>query len=130
MVSPGEKGPVITTSVGDSYRLSLDADSDPLRFLDGHFTEVDGLRTGKRVRVEEWRIIEGVHGMPVFVGKLSRQPPLLGMDDHTTGSYIRLDEKASKTLEEHVGDVVLVEGYIEGANLVKVVYFKVLTGDP
>jgi hypothetical protein len=129
LVHPGD--PVtLTTMVGDEFRLGLDEDARPLSYLDGHLAEVDGWKGLRRITVTQWRVLEGLHGLPVYVGILEARGSQVGMHDRTTGSFLLLDQAAAETLRAHVGVTVLVEGYIEGANRVRVVYFRVLGGGP
>jgi hypothetical protein len=39
---------------------------------------------------------------------------------------VRLDREASNALSQAIGEMVLIEGYVEGAQAVRVVYYRVL----
>lgn len=126
LVSPIDGRPTLTESDGRSVRLVLSAASSPLGYLDGHLTEVWGRRGLGRLVVEDWKVREGLHGLPAYVGELNAQGIQLGLEDRNSGAYFLIDELASEDLAPFVGRTVLVEGYVEGAHRVRVLYWRVL----
>jgi hypothetical protein len=51
---------------------------------------------------------------------------MLGLQDRNSGAYYLLDPDAALELSPYVGLPVLVEGYVEGAHRVRVLYYRVL----
>jgi hypothetical protein len=117
---------VIDTLDGEHYRLALPADARPLAHLDGHTTVIDGTRTFDVVRVTDWKVPEGLHGMPAWVGRLEEQGVQVGLLDRNSEAFYLVDAGAADLLRPDVGKVVLLEGYVEGPHRVHVVYYRVL----
>jgi len=128
VVSPLDEigGTGLTTPEGQHYRLKLGPDSAPLAWLDGHECEIEGAGVGTGLRVTDWKIIGGLHGLQVWVGPLDVRGLQIGLSDRNTGSYFLLDEASWNVLEPFVGETVLVEGWVEGAHRLRVVYYRVL----
>jgi hypothetical protein len=122
-------GLTLTTPVGKEIRVVLLDEARPLRFLDGHLVEVWGVRVGKTVKVNDWKVQEGLHGLSVWVGPLEERGVQLGMHDRNSGAYYLFDEEAARDLARYAGKMVLVEGYVVGAHEVRVVYYRVLAED-
>ncbi len=125
-VVPTDSGTAITTLAGEEYTLVLSGQSAPLAHLDGHLTQVDGQRIGRSVRVAQWRVIEGLHGLPVWVGAVQRFGAQVGVQDLASQHVIWVDEAAARALAPHLGDVVLVEGWVDGPQRVRVAYWRPL----
>lgn len=99
---------------GAAFVLRLSDGTEPLGYLDGHIVQVVGSRVGRSVRVQRWSIVEGLSGMPVYVGVVQRHGLGVALIDRQTGETWALDEAASATLAGWIGKVVLVEGYATG----------------
>lgn len=119
--------PMVRTVDGETHRLRLGPNSSVLQYLDGHTVEVSGKLAFGRVGARSWEILEGRNGLPVWVGVLERRGFQVGMLDHNSGSYYLFGTDANDVLLPHIGKPVLIEGYVQGANLVEVVYYRVLT---
>lgn len=129
LVTPIPAGARLETMDGGVYQLVLTGqDGAPLHYLDGHTADVYGTRVFHKVQVTDWKVIEGLHGMPAWIGVIEERGVQLGMLDRNSGAYYLLDRDAYDTLLPYVGQIVLVEGYVEGAQRVHVVYFRVLAG--
>ncbi|MFT7520301.1 MAG: hypothetical protein ACI9MC_002446 [Kiritimatiellia bacterium] len=126
LIEPGRRGVDLVTMAGQRSRLVLTGDAVPMRYLDDHGVDVHGRRVLGRITVTDWKVTEGLHGMQVWTGTLERRGVQLGLDDRNSGAFYFLDEKTVDTLSSHVGQPVLVEGYVEGAHRVRVVYFRIL----
>lgn len=128
LVGPEGAVTVLNTLDGERYRLALDSeDTRPLAFLQNHTTEIDGTRVFRVVHVTDWKVLEGLHGMPTWVGVLQDQGGRnLGITDRNSDAFYVLDEGATGLLRPELGKVVLVEGYVEGPHQVHVVYYRVL----
>jgi len=101
-------------------------DAAPLAHLEGYLVHVDGRRVFRTVRVEDWQVPEGVHGMTAWVGELRTLGVQLGIQDRNSGGFYLLDAEAEARLADDAGKVVLVEGYVIGPHRVKVMYARVL----
>jgi hypothetical protein len=97
----------LRTLDGKGYPLKLPAQAKPLGYLDGHTTEVEGLRIFRTIHVTNWRVHDGLHGLPTWVGPL-------------------VDVGAARDLEPYMGQTVLLEGWVQDARRVTVAYFRVL----
>jgi hypothetical protein len=51
---------------------------------------------------------------------------MIGVQDRNSGAYYLVDPDSAETLKPYVGKTVLLEGYVEGAHRVRVLYFRVL----
>lgn len=126
LARPTSGGPTLQTIDGTTLRLVVGPDAAPLGHLDGHTVTVDGQRVFGAVRVTDWRVEEGLHGMPVWVGPVQRMGAQIGIEDRNSGAFYWVDDAAIRTLSAHVGQVVLVEGYVDGPHRVKVLYWRPL----
>lgn len=127
LVTPTTGGADLQNIDGNVFHLRLvGQDSAPLHYLDGHTAEVHGTRVLHNVHVTDWQVIEGLHGMPAWIGVLESRVGQLGLLDRNSHAYYLLDREANDTLSRYVGQMVLVEGYVDGAQRVRVVYFRVL----
>ncbi len=99
---------------GTTLKLALPTGSEPLGYLDGHIVRVEGSRAGRTLTVRRWSLVEGLSGMPVYVGVVQRMGSGVGLVDRQTGEPLALDDRASATLAPWIGRVVLVEGYGTG----------------
>lgn len=128
LVGPEGDVTVLNTLDGERYRLALETeDARPLAHLLNHTTAIDGTRVFRVVHVTDWKVLEGLHGMPAWVGVLQEQGGRrLGIADRNSEAFYVLDEGATDVLRPELGKVVLVEGYVEGPHQVHVVYYRVL----
>ena len=129
LARPAGAGVEIEQMDGTRWRLVTGPDSAPLRALDGHTITVAGQRLGRSLRVTGWRVDQGLHGMPVWVGTVRRLGAQVAIEDRNTGGVVVVDDAAVRTLAAHEGDVVLVEGYGDGPNRVKVMFWRSLAVD-
>jgi hypothetical protein len=125
-VEQGDIGPLLTEPEGRVRRLVLDADSAPLAYLTGEGVELDGVARFGRLRVTDWRVTDGTHGLQVFVGPLERRGVEVALLDRNSGSTVLVDKGAADELASLHGLPVLIEGYVEGAQRVRVVYYRIL----
>jgi hypothetical protein len=126
LVRPTDEGTVLETPTGDQFRVVTAGQAAPLAALDGHTTEVWGTRISRRVHVTDWKVLEGLHGLPAWVGELDQRGIMIGVQDRNSGAYYLVDPDSAETLKPYVGKTVLLEGYVEGAHRVRVLYFRVL----
>lgn len=125
-VTQSDAGPELTEPEGRVRGLILADDAQPLAYLDGEGVELDGVARFGRVRVTDWRITDGTHGLQVFVGPLERRGVEVAVWDRNSGGVVLVDEAAAGALAAHSGQPVLIEGFVEGAQRVRVVYYRIL----
>ena len=130
LARPSADGVVLDMMDGRQVPLKTDTDSDPLRFLDGHSVHVEGRRVGRAVRVSEWQVLEGLHGMNVWVGPVGRNSGGIGVDDRNSRVFYWVDEEAAATLAPWLGKVVLIEGYVDGHHRVHATAWRPLSEPP
>ena len=111
---------------GTVHPLVLGPESEPLHYLEGHSTEVEGSQVFRKIHVRDWRVHDGLHGLPVWVGPLVSHSGELGIQDRNSGVFYYLDAASARTLDPYWGKVVLLEGWVQDARRVKVAYFRVL----
>ena len=129
IVEPADGGMRLITPVGKEVRLVLLEDARSIRYLDGHMVEVRGPKLGKTLKVRDWKVREGLHGLAVWVGPLEARGVQVGVHDRNSGGFYLLDDEAARDLEIYAGHPAVLEGYIEGPHRLHVVYYRVL-GDP
>jgi len=101
--------------------------SEPLAALDGHEITVEGQRVFGALRVSDWQVVGGLHGMPVWVGQVQRMGAQIGVNDRNSGAFYWVDDAAAQTLDDHIGEVVLLEGYVDGPHRVRVMFWRPLS---
>jgi len=127
LARPTPAGPTVETREGEVYRLVTSPDSVALAALDGHEVVVEGQRAFGAVRVTDWQVVGGLHGMPVWVGEVRGMGAQIGVDDRNSGAFYWVDDHAAQTLDDHVGEVVLLEGYVDGPHRIRVMYWRPLS---
>lgn len=111
---------------GKLTRLRLGQDSAPLQHLEGHLADVDGVRSPLGLWVVDWKVPQGLHGMEVWVGPLGELGVQVGVQDRNSGAWYELLPDSASLLRPYVGEVVLVEGYVEGPHQIRVLSYRVL----
>ncbi|MEQ1503895.1 MAG: hypothetical protein ABMB14_16760 [Myxococcota bacterium] len=120
-------GPVeLISADGDRERLLLLPAASAVRQLDGHLVEIDGRKGLRRIQVAGWRVVEGPHALPVWVGPIQRLGVQIGVQDLSSGALVFVDAAAEDALGTHVGQLVAVEGYIDGPQRIQVQYWRLL----
>ena len=113
------------TALGESYRLSLNAESRPVEYLDDHLVEVSGRRLFGALHVRDFKVYEGLHGMEAWVGPILWVGVQLGIEDRNSGVLYVLNDGAA-SLSRYAGQVVLLEGYVVAGHKVEVKYYRLL----
>lgn len=124
MVESSGPGTVLVTQDGRELRLVLGPEAAPLAELDGLAVELEGERGLGAFRVSGWRVVEGPHGMPTWVGALEPQGSQIGIADRNSGAYYLLDAESTGLLWEARGKLVIVEGYVSGPHRVHVLWWQ------
>lgn len=106
---------------GHAERLALLGDARPLARLDGHLVDLYGRKAFGAIQVGRWRAIEGPHGMQVWIGPVVRYGAQLGITDAETGELVTVDARTAREFAGHLGEMVAIEGYVEGTAHVAVV---------
>lgn len=125
LVVGGEEGPAhLQTAEGKELRLSNAGEGSIVSGLSGCEVEVEGSRLFGRLRVEEWSVRSAPGGGQPFVGRLRLHGSNWLIDDHSTGRPVIIDLSAHPELARHQGEVVLVVGYVVGAQTVRPVHWQ------
>lgn len=127
LVRPTDAGPQLIEPTGRTWDLRLPNDrARLLRHLDGEEVQVEGARRGGDLRVDTWSLREGTHGLQVFLGPVGERDGTVFVQDEVSGGPVRVDAATARALSAYREQVVLLEGYVEGAQAVRVVYYRVL----
>jgi hypothetical protein len=127
-VESAEDQTILMEVDGDRHRLALGEGGSPVEHLDGHLVEIVGRKGLGGVRVDGWRALEGPHGLSVWVGPVQRSNRDVGIQDPASG-LVWVDRDAARELAPFAGDLVAVEGYLQGDRLV-VQYWRPLVDQP
>jgi hypothetical protein len=117
---------LLKTDEGKRFKLILDEESRPVKYLGGHLVELRGTAAFGVLRVAHWHVGSGLHGMPTFVGVLQRMGVQLGLQDMNSGSFVFVSRDDEATIEGAVGLPVLLEGYVVGPQRISVVSWRPL----
>lgn len=115
---------------GRELRLVTGPESAGLMYLAGSTVEVWGRKVVGGVVVSDWKVASGPHGMTTWVGTLERRGIQLGMLDRNSGVFYFIERRSSVVLNDFVGSQVMIEGYVEGPHVVRVLDYKVLEKTP
>lgn len=128
MVEESPLGPRLETSTGGRLKLVYGERDRALARLGGHIVVLEGHKMFRTLKVQSWTVPEGLHGMAAFIGTLERRGVQLGLTDRNSGAFYLLDEDSWQVLAPFEGEEILVEGYVAGPHVVKVMHHQVLTG--
>ena len=122
------QGVTLAHVYGGATRITLEEEEEErlLSALGGHSVVVDGRGGAATVRVERWRVVEGPHALPVWIGILQLRGGSLGFFDRNSGIFYYLEKESAKPLYSHVGQWAVVEGFVDGPHTVRVMYYDVL----
>jgi len=126
IVDPVGKGVSFHTFEGRGYHLLLPPDAAALRHLEGTTVVLDGVRVGPWLRVQDWRVTVASDGSEPYVGQLRNHGSNLVLEDRNSGMPIVIDAESMAQLAPYAGHLVLVVGFVVGAQQVRVVGFRVL----
>lgn len=115
----------IVAGNGREEPLALSGSAGLLGAMDGHLVDVVGRKGLGPIHVQEWRALEGPHGMQVWVGPVQRVGnQQIGIADRGSGEVVVVDRSTAIDLEQLIGHDVSVEGYVDGFSRVAVVYWR------
>ena len=118
--------PGIETADGRRYRLTLNEDGAPLRYLHDCIVVVEGPRFGRRLLVKDWHVQDAGDGSGGFVGMLRDYGARLVIEDRNTGTTLVIADEVALQLRPWTGQPVLLIGHITGGNIVMPVAWRVL----
>lgn len=119
---------VLHQPTGKTVALMPGADDPELFHLGGCTVEVEGTRFLRRLTVRRWRVTDAGDGSQPFIGQLSRPGAQYLLQDWNTGTTLILNPDSLGELSDHVGDTVLIVGFVSGAQEVSVVSWRSLSG--
>ncbi len=126
LVQPDAAGVWLAGYQGGRIALLLDADSAPIRYLNGCVVEVSGVRTPAGIVVQDWHVEDAGDGSGGFVGTLQAYGARLLLDDRNTRSTLVIDDNAVPELRAYAGHSVLIVGTVVGAGQVQVIAWRLL----
>ncbi len=101
--------------------------SQELLYLYDCTVQLEGRQLGRRLTVEEWRVLAAADGSAPFVGVLRWDGRRLLMDDRFSGAtYVLEGHEGLRTFE---GKPVMVIGYVTGPQVIQVMGWRLLTED-
>ncbi len=120
------QGPLVelTESTGASWKLVYSPEDGELRRLEDCTLEVQGRRVGRRVTVQDWKVLASAQGSTPYVGVLVKRGDNLILQDRNSGQPVILE--GDEQLLDLVGRTLLVSGYVVGPQVVHVMSVSLL----
>ncbi|MDP2310471.1 MAG: hypothetical protein Q8P18_30920 [Pseudomonadota bacterium] len=120
-------GPVeLRTYEGHTFRLHLDEQSAPIRYLGNAMVKVEGTRLGRGFWVKDWYVQDAGDGSGGFVGRLRIYGSRLVIDDRNTRRTLVIADGTAPELRRLVGQIVLVRGHVVGGETIEVAAYRLL----
>lgn len=116
----------LCTPEGRELALRSTEEMPVLRSLEGCTLEVSGPVMARSLVVRTWRVLDAGDGSAPYVGLLRQHGSNLVIDDRNSGMPLVLDPASAKRLAPHAGSMVMISGYVVGAQLLHVVTFRIL----
>ncbi len=126
LVEPTDGSVRMRTYEGGVYRLHLDEDGAPLRYLQNVVVKVEGPRLGRGIWVRDWYVQDAGDGSGGYVGRLRVYGARLVVDDRNTKRTLVIADGTAPELRAHAGKVVLLLGHVVGTETIEVAAFRVL----
>lgn len=130
LVSVDGEQVTLMESTGKVFSISSRGEGEILGAMEQCVVDVRGLRVGKWLFVRGWDVVDAGDGIPPFVGVLRRYGGNWTLEDLHSGQTVLLDPKTVGSLSQEEGRLVLVRGMVVGAQLVAVVAWRALEGEP
>ena len=109
---------------GPPLNLVLDDHSALLEHLHDCTVELDGLKLGRRYRVDDWRVLAAGDGSAPFIGVIRRDGDRLLLQDHNSGAtYVLTGQDELGAFE---GRPLMVIGFVTGPQVIQVMGWRVL----
>ena len=112
---------------GSRERLLLTGEATALRYLGDHLVEIDGRKGLGRIEISSFRVIEGPHGLPVWVGPVQVLGLKVSIADEASGMLVFVDSDAARAMSKLPGRWVAAEGYVDGPQQVVVLHWRELS---
>ncbi len=119
-------GPQLETLEGRTIALRSTEEMELLRSLDGCTVEVEGPVMARSMLVQQWVVLDAGDGSVPYVGLLRQHGSNMVIDDRSSGMPLVLNDASAARLGGYIGKVVMISGYVVGAQLLHVVNFRVL----
>lgn len=119
----------LTASSGSSRRLVAAPGDALMPYLDGLTVEVEGRSAPKSIRVDQWRVSRGRNGLSAWVGTLEAVQDGVVLRERGSGLPLRIDDDTADLLRPWLGRPVMIEGAVDGAFGVKVMFYRPLFPD-
>lgn len=120
---------VLTIADGRTTPLDL-GEHTVLRALDGYLVELEAWDTRKGFIVRDWKVRSGLSGFQVWLGHPQVTPMGLGFWDAQNDVLLPVAAQARATLQEHLGQTMVLEGWIEQDVGLRVVAYRALDVNP
>lgn len=121
--------PMMRLSEGQEYTLRVDEGVRELTQITDVVVEYWGRKRGRVLTVDDYKVGEGPHGMPTWIGTLTASGARLGLQDRNSGLFYVISEEDVDQIEDLVGETLLIEGYVDGPHEIRLMFITVLDLD-
>jgi hypothetical protein len=122
-----ERKLTLTNIEGKNYHLHSGKDQIYLNNLSGCILQIEGALLLNHLFVDEWMVYDAGSGSAPFIGPLKRMGIQWTISDHNTKGIVFL-EGLDEFLSPEEGRVILLGGYVVGAQRLKVVSARYIDG--
>jgi hypothetical protein len=117
---------VLQLREGGEQRLVPREQDALLLWLEGVELEVSGPRLGRRLWVRDWSAGLTDGGSTPYLGRLHRYGSNWLIEDRVSGGTYQVEPATLGALAAHDGRDVMIEGFVVGAHLLRVVRWRAL----
>lgn len=117
---------VLLHSDARDYRLRLKGEMLALHAMDDCTVQVDGVRRGLKLQVQDYQVIAAQDGSAPFVGVLRRNGNSVDLILRGSGMRLVMVGPGADYLKPYVGEAVMVLGFASGPHELTVMSFQVL----
>ena len=108
------------------YRLLLQDEMFALNAMDDCTVQIDGVRRGRKLVVQDYQVIAAQDGSAPFVGVLRRNGDKVDLILRGSGMRLVMVGPGAQLLQSYVGESVMVLGFASGPHELTVMTFVVL----
>lgn len=112
------------------YRLETSEEAQLLQAMDDCTVQVDGVRRGRTLKVQDFEVIAAQDGSAPFVGTLRRDGSRTELILRGSGMRLIMVGPGAELLEPHIGQAVMVLGFASGPHELTVMSFVPLESAP
>ncbi len=112
------------------YELQLEGEMLALRAMDACTVSVDGMRRGRALRVQDYKVVAAQDGSTPFVGVLRLNGDKLDLILRGSGMRLVMVGPGVEVLEPYVGQSMMILGFASGPHEVTVMSFMPLESAP